>query len=676
MIKALFILSLIMNFILYLFLLFINSNKRKKYQIDLGKYIFINLTICFFEYIFISFLLALGGCYSLTSLTFIELIKGIPLFFYVFHHKNFLFPIKVDRHIEWSLIILLVVSSFIYFFFPTEYLWGRRDPIMYVIKGVEIAKHGGIVPHTNEFLNLHYDEIKEFTDLTYRGVYSDFEEGLSNLPGDIHFQFLDFFPSFLAIIYSMTGLEGLFRSNAIIGILCILAIFYFGKEFWNRKIGIAAAVLIALSPAQIWGARIPQTELLYQLSWIIGMYLLGIAWKNGESCAAYLGGCIIGFIGLNRIDGYILGIGIIAVGIYCNLYIPKKSKLTKRVCLSYLLASAVSYLYSYIYSFYYIRDHWNAGVLSLLIWGNILVAAVWCITYFLKSKISKKIMKYNFLENIFKNKYQRIVICWLLFWFCRWLYFGRPLLQTGDNRDADFARRAFREFSWYTSISAILLVLVALYFFMKEWEKRKELLFFIATGMSSIIVYIWKPSVADDHIWASRRWASVCIPFLLILAAYGLERISIYIKKKYLLQSFFWGVVAVICSFYIYQSRLFLFQPMLNEMKGQYDALASCMDDENAYFAQMSHFGSVLRFIYDKNVFILKEDSIGAVKDYLQKNDEIYFIGDIDIFQDEVRYETLYKGKVEGTYLFQVKAEYPQKLTTTGAATNIYRLYR
>lgn len=676
MIKGLFITSLIVNFMIYLFLLFINSNRKKEKEIDLGKYVFFSLLICFFEYTFLSFLLALGGCFSLSLLTYIALIKGIILGIYVYYYKAYLFPIAMDKHIEWLLIVLLVFCVYIYFFFPTEYLWGRRDPIMYVIKGVEIAKHGSVIPHTNEFINVHYEELKGFTDLTYRGVYSDFEEGFSSLPGDVHFQFLDFFPAFLAITYSIAGLEGLFRGSAIIGILCILSIYYFGKEFWNRKVGITAAILIAISPAQIWGARIPQTELLYQLSWIIGMYLLGIAWKNRESNSAYLGGCLIGFIGLNRIDGYILGLGIMAVGIYCNLYLSKKSKLVMRVCISYLLASAISFLYSYMYSFYYVRDHWNARVLSLLICGNIFFSVVWAATYLLKLHSSKRIAKYNFIDSVFGDKYKRLIICWLLFWFCRWLYFGRPLLQTGDNRDADFARRAFHEFSWYTSIGAILLVLVSFYFLMREWEKRKELLFFVATGLSSIIVYIWKPSVADDHIWASRRWVSVCIPFVLILAVYGLEQIAMYIKKRYLARTCFWGGVAVICSFFLYQSRLFLFQPMLHEMEGQYKTLVNSMEDEKVYYAQMSHFGSVLRFIYDKNVFVLKTDSIEEVKEYIQKNNEIYFIGDIAVFQDEIAYETLYKGKIEGTYLLQLKAEYPQKTIMTGAVTNIYRLYR
>lgn len=674
MIMNVFFIFMIITSIVCYFILGSLYCNRKNIQIEVYEWIFWSVVMCFYECIFIVFMMALCGFYSYTAFICIVAAKNMFLFIIIVQNKGKIEKIVWKKEFSLALLFAVILSFLIYFIFPTEYLWGRRDPIMYVIKGIEIAKSGGVKHGTSEFLNQHYEEIKGFVDLTYRGVYSDYIEGNSSLPGDISFQFLDFFPALLAIGYSIANLDGLFRINSLTGVLCILGIYFFGKRFGGKKVGMIAALFIAINPAQVWGARITQTELLFQLSWIIGANFFCIGWKNNNKVLMILSGGIIGFIGLNRIDSYILGVGIFGVAIFCNLFIPEKKHNTFLVAMSYFITAGISFLYSCIFSFYYIRDHWNEGVLFMLITCNIIFAAICLLAYIFKIKPITRLRELNFLSNICDSRSGRIIVCWILFWIARLLYYARPLLQKEINADFDFCKRSFNEFCWYTSTIAILFAIIGIGYIMKEKQKRRELLGFLAMGASSMMVYIYRPAVAPDHIWASRRWISVCIPFVLMLAAYGIEKFSELFKGK--IKKVVLGIcIFSICAFSLYQCRIFLFTPMLNEMQREYEDLNSHMNENEIYLAQESMFGSVLRFVYGKNVFVLKKDSVEEVVQYLEHSgNTLYYIGDIDLFEGKIEYEETYSCKISGTYIDQKMKEYPTELAEIGSITNIYRL--
>lgn len=670
--------STIMSVLCYMMLLDICIGKNKiniSENVSFCELFFGACVICTIENIFISFLLALIGCYSLDTLSILVILKNVGLLLNIYKKRVFLRRVNYKKEINIFIMLIIVISGILYFFFPTEYLWGRRDPIIYVIKGVNIVNTGSVFPEKSEYLNTYYGQIEAFTDLTYRGVYSDFLEGTSPFPGDIKFQFLDFFAALLAIGYSLAGLNGLFRIQTVIAVLCLLSLYYYTKHFFDKRVGNIATFFLAMCPAQIWSARITQTELLYQLFWLLGIYIFGIAWKYKSRKIMFLSGCVMGFIGLNRIDSYILGLGIFAILIYYNLFLPEKSELVVTMGIGYSLSSAISFIYSYIYSYYYVRDHWKVGVLSLLIIVNTVMAIVALITYVLKNKLGYKLRKYNLVVFICDKKMYRVIICWIVFWILRLIYYARPLRQKGENKDYDFSQRAFYEFCWYTTAIVVLFGVFGLYYLMKDQEKRKQVLCFITTGSCMMIIYIWKPSVAMDHLWASRRWISTCIPFIFILSAYGIIQVSCrYLKVVE--RSIILAVLILVSGVMLNKSKLFLLTPMLNEMEEQYESLVENMDDDKVYFAQMSHYASVLRFIYGKNVYVLKSDSKETINEYLEnENRSIYYIGDIEIFSGQVKYEKLYEGNIEGTYINQTAGVYPSELTKTGAITNIYRIY-
>lgn len=647
-------------------------------SLNVGERLAISSFIWLLEINTLSFVFALLEIYSLNLILFILVIQIIIEVLFLFKKQCFniaflkeylkLFNNKI-------MCIILFTAIILYSAFPTYYLWARRDPALYLINGVNIAENSGIQLQSNDYLNENYEEIQDFAELTYRGIYSDYEHGDSQNPGDITSQFLHFFSSLLAIGYSLAGMDGLVRVNSVVGVFCIIAIYYFVKRFFNQRTALIAALLLAINPAQIWTARITQTELLYQLWLIWGCYLYASGWKNQSAKFALGSGLILGFIGLNRIDSYILGLGIFAVSIYYNIFYKDYSSYGIFAAIGYTISSVLTFIYTVVFSPYYFEEHWNEGSLRAIIILNLGMLLIAIATYICRKSLHHLCSSRNIFAYLANDRKARIWICitFLLgFWI---MYFIRPLFQNGLNADGAFNQRAVVEFCWYSSVLAIPFFLFGLWKITCNYKMRHQLLLYLGIGLSGLIIYLYRPAVAPDHLWASRRWVSCSLPFVLIIASYGIEQVSsIVIKTHPYTKYMHLLAVLLIGGFFIYQSRLFLFTPMLSELPKAYSELLDSLDDDTVYFADQPHFASILRFVYGKNVFVLKENSQHAIRRYLETTGEtFYYLGNPSKdFTEELTFTKLADHSVKGTYIDQTAGSYPTKLTTTGAEVDLY----
>ncbi len=132
-------------------------------------------------------------------------------------------------------VALLLISFCLCFFFPTKYMPAGRDPGVYLINGVHIAKTGGITYESNVYLNEHYEEVKDLLKLDAPGFYSEYEYGISKEPGSVVTQFLHMFPSLLAVGYRVGGLEGLVRVNAFINFFALGIMYLLTKRMFGER---------------------------------------------------------------------------------------------------------------------------------------------------------------------------------------------------------------------------------------------------------------------------------------------------------------------------------------------------------------------------------------------------------------------------------------------------------
>lgn len=649
------------------------SMDRDGEKVQYRENIALSIIIVFVNDVSAVFLLSLVNCYSLGVMCGIlvaETLAGLLFLFKTGRYAKLADALRKSCHgLNYAFLVILVIAGILYSAYPTYYMWAGRDPAIYLINGVNIAKTGSSHLPDNEVIDEAYDEVQGFTELAYTGIYSDYEEGDSDVPSRVTSQFFQYFSAVLAIGYSLAGQEGLVRVNALIGVLCLLTIYYFVKSIANRETGLIAAALLAFNPAQLWSSRITQTETLYQLFVFWGLYLFVKAWRENRAGYALAVGVILGSIGLNRIDSYLVGAGVLTFACYVNLWIQERKRVGIYLSVAYIAAASVSIGYSFVFSKYYAST--QSGFKEIVILIIVLVVAV-IVTYFLGRL---QLLKGN---AIFSTAMDRKWLRYLIFSIGVALfaigYFWRPTLQDVLVDGGDFSKRALVEFCWYISVFTVPFFFYGLWKITEEKEKRRELLLFLAIGFSSLLLYIIRPSITPDHPWASRRWVSVAYPFVLIIVAIGIQKIPDTLKAgKVIFNPIRVLAVGLLTGYAVYQCQLFLFVPLMRELPAQYEELAGHVDAGELYFVRNSQIASILRFVYDKDVVLLKEDSQAELYQYLADNNKaIQYIGEAGMLNSRLYYKQLAEAAIIGTYVNEEIGRYPSELKEMGDIANVY----
>ena len=319
-------------------------------------------------------LLAVFGIFSLYALSAILFVStGICLWIFCKREKVQEASGKMSRW-DVAAVALLLISFCLCFFFPTKYMPAGRDPGVYLINGVHIAKTGGITYESNVYLNEHYEEIKDLLKLDAPGFYSEYEYGISKEPGSVVTQFLHMFPSLLAVGYRVGGLEGLVRVNAFINFLALGIMYLLTKRMFGEKAAGLALLFLTVNPAQLWAGRITQTELLSQMLLFLGIYWFYEGWETEKLRYAGYAGLLFGISTFNRIDAYIIGVGILVMWGYCEWFEVKK-KYARVAAGLYLILGAAALGYGFIFSYPYYKVHLHKG-LAMIVGINVVLAVL------------------------------------------------------------------------------------------------------------------------------------------------------------------------------------------------------------------------------------------------------------------------------------------------------------
>ncbi|EKD63161.1 MAG: hypothetical protein ACD_51C00327G0007 [uncultured bacterium] len=93
---------------------------------------------------------------------------------------------------------------------------------------------------------------------------------------------------------------------AITGVLCVLALYMLGKEIFNEKIGLLAALLLAVSNYHVWTSRIFLREVFMTFFIILTIFFLFRLLKNGGVKYAIITGIFFGALLLTKMTGIFL----------------------------------------------------------------------------------------------------------------------------------------------------------------------------------------------------------------------------------------------------------------------------------------------------------------------------------------------------------------------------------
>lgn len=615
--------------------------------------------------VFISFLFSLIGIFELVSLTIsllcIDGIIGIPLF----TTKRMSLKWLKDIRLNPLVLIFLFIAIQLLWGFPSMNMHGGRDDGLYFMQGIHIAKTGMFEYEEDQNIEENYEEISNWYTLGYMGIYSKYDYETSDSYGAYEFQFMPLFPVTLAIGYVLGGISMLIRMNGLIGILSLCCIYCFIKDYLGNKYhALLSCYCILLSPAFLWNARASFSEILTQCLFFCFIYVFNMGWDKEQKKYAVLSGIIMGLALLTRIDSLVLGFGIFVTTLWICLFEKEKKKYMFTLMRTYMLCSFLVILYGLLHNYSYLHDQW--GSLKLIFLMHIIVfIMIAFVNLFFKNHSVINFLLDNRIQNTF------VLVYWIIIVF---LLFIRP--RFSENT---FTIRAAKEFAWYTSITAMLCVPIGIKAILnRNGDKVNRNIVFLFSGGGMFILYLIHPSIAEDHIWASRRWVLLGIPFVMICFVNMMDFYNSQIAK--IVNTI---ILILVIGYLMNQNEVFMTTRIWDGLDEQYQVLADRLDDNEIYYTSYSRLATTLRFVFDKNVYYLDRGHHLSIKynedeivSYLADGGKsIYYIGSENDFKDErLQFTLISEYELIGKDLERTTKSYPQKLEQIEVITNVYKV--
>ncbi|EMJ97915.1 putative membrane protein [Leptospira sp. B5-022] len=579
----------------------------------------------------VSFLLTMLGIYSIE-----KIILSLYIFFVLSAVCVFsLRKVEVRKSIrleirKYELVFLILFSLaalYLYAGFPTWYLDGGRDQGQYATFGIVISKTGGLnleVPDTKLIREIFEDSVL----VDYPSINSTYIKGLSNSETYRSPGFYHMLPAYLAIGYDLFEMEGLFRVNSIFAFLSIFYLYLISRRMLNSVESFFVLFLYVFNVAQLWTVRSTLSEILSQFIIFLVGYLIQLFFKYRSPLPMLWIGFILGISSFTRVDSCMYVPALALYSGFLLLFSEKNFKNSLYLFFAYLFSVLLSILYGSIYSTIYMIGLWERGFLrlSMIVWIASLIFVLVLVA--LKEKNNVLIEFRNFYSN--KKRIIRIVFSLFLLFLGFFAFFFRPYLLSNlpEGKNATYlTNNSLSIFFWYVPIWLFVFVIFTFdHFIFKRKNIASCFVFFI--GSFLLILYLIAPSISPDHFWATRRWVLFPIPFAILGSILGIRSILNKIRKQRKIVVFL--ILALSGLIYtIWRSKLILFHSMLFGYPEGYQKFVDSSPNEKAiYFSTKREIGSPLRYIYGKNIFLIRNmnEFINRVPKLLSTGFQVFII--------------------------------------------------
>lgn len=412
-----------------------------------------------------------------------------------------------------------------------------RDPGVYTDAGKWLAVHGDLqVPTSPEWRTEDAS-----VPVTMPGIYPE---------GDhLEFQFNHLTPVLFAEADNLGGDRLMFRVTTVLGTLALCAIYAVGCRLTRRPwLTLAAVTALAVALPQLNASRDTYSEPTVQFLLWAGIYLLIRAYEQRRFGVALLAGAALGGTMMGRVDALVYliplplvgavawiaagtqhsgrSVGRVITGVACGavpLAVLGTIDARTRAGTYYTdLGSEIGRLQAA-----FVASTVAAVVVALvarLCAGRFGTATAWIRQH--RPAIALVGASVTGLG---------LVLAWTL----------RPVLShpTGTSNELvqalqaaaglpsdpgrSYAEYTLRWFSWYLGPVTVGLAILGVAILIIRSGRRVEPAVGIVLPVAGIgtALYLWKPSIVPDQIWAMRRFVPAGLPLFVVLAAVGLAGI-------------------------------------------------------------------------------------------------------------------------------------------------------
>jgi hypothetical protein len=629
-----------------------------------------SLILSFVSIVLISFILLLLSFYNFYLVIIITVLLNIIVLVTKKYMKKRLFsPVKELIISKWDIFVIAVILgiTMISFMFPTEYIIGGRDPGVYTIQAVQFSNEGAL-DFNIDISEEEYSSIEDAIHKYYPGFYGDYNRGTSEEVGSVSPQFVQLYPMSLTLGYDVAGLPGLFRINSIWAMLAMFAMYVLLSKLVDKKIALAGSIILGLNPAQLWNAKITQTEIMTQALLLLAMFLFIEYFESSNKKIFIFTGVLIGLCNFVRIDAHLLGVIIALYILYVLLFNTKNIKNTLYFGISYFIIAAAGIIYAYTYSNPYFMDLWNSDRLKLLLEFQVLLLVLIAVIGVIQLLFYKTKGKFVVSDVTPKNVKKVLTLVLAIFLPTMYLYgvYVRPLWYEKGiitfSYLSDFTANSFNEFMFYVPETLVFLFMIGsvIYFYKKDFN-RYGLLFL--TGFAFLAMYLWRPSITPDHMWACRRWVTFSIPCIIIFAMYGTDYFIKRLNKRILKISLLVIMLIITIGFSLYQSRFFIKETMLEGYAVQFEELADSIETEEFVYVASGQIASPLRYIFGIDAFYVEKMENQEFYDLISSEAQLNYVGEYSSIVKKLpedNIQLISSNTISGYYPEGTRGSYPQ----------------
>jgi len=476
--------------------------------------------------------------------------------------------------------------------FPTYELDGGRDHGVYTIIAHQIAATGGVEIH-NDVLARARDDFGNLIRFGYPGVYAAAHFGLTDSQTIFVPQFNHLTPAVRAIAVQYFGLDGMWISAALFAVFSAATLTLLASHLVGGLATFLAGSAIVINAAFIYASRSTLTE-VYTLGMVAGAFLFGLLMLRDRRIEyALLAGISIGLALFSRADTYVITVFVLAIA---TVWIVYSERGGDRRPISVLLATVILFfLWSYLdlrtFSWPYYSELSRQTGLHVFIAASAALLGLACLTAICAGPLDKRRNLKAALYSIVRLGAALFVAVIFAIFAVRYamsFFIDFDVFETieREQRPVLLAQRIAREFTWYVPLPLMICAFAGAWRLVRQ-RNAPWFLPMVALTLAAFVVFLFKRSIFDEHPWASRRFLPYCIPFFLIFAAVGLERLFRSHRIAGATASFACGAIYLFATSQV--SAGWNLQSMNAQLPGEYERVTTILQGtQSPYFVARS----------------------------------------------------------------------------------------
>jgi len=417
---------------------------------------------------------------------------------------------------------------------PHEYIFGGWDPGVYMQTGAAIARTGGINHDDPLLASLPPSEQDLVT--RRRGRVERFPgfHVVDPARGRISPQFYHLYSCWIAMAYSLGGVEAALRLNILFGLMALFAFALTAHALVGQRAGYMALLLLLLNPAQIWLLRFPTAEIVAQCFVWSALLMWCLYVKNESASHGILGAACVTAAMLTRLPSVMLlpplalfllhravtqsgrrdawPVVVLAIGVAATVLMNR--------------AIAATYIDFIAWTRWFIRRN------AIPAWSALFLLGVWVGALRFRPQQTAWFMTSRWVRSALGVGVAGLAIYALVF---------RLQVVSGGRAaqilHGDALRRhlhdaaTFRHFAVVLSSPGLVLAVAgALYMAWRGLTRERSLFWMVA--MTAAVVLFDHKRIEPFYMFALRRFIPVVLPAMCLFAGYALDRLTCRLHKS------------------------------------------------------------------------------------------------------------------------------------------------